>query len=66
MQTFETVAKIREELKEIRGLVNSTTSNRIISLSSNFPVKFPLTTHEDVKVLENYLHSQDNQNFLVR
>lgn len=65
MQTFGEVAKTREELKEIRELVVNTTSTNITTLPSNFPVKFPLKTHEDVETLENYLHSQDNQNLMV-
>lgn len=67
MKTFREIAKTREELNEIRGLVvNATTSKSIISLPSDFPVRFPLQTHEDIKALENYLQPQDNQNFMVR
>ncbi|XP_019698160.1 uncharacterized protein LOC105185700 [Harpegnathos saltator] len=39
-------------------------STDILSLPPDFPVQFPLNTHEDIQVLEHYLDSSEKQNRL--
>ncbi|KAK4884923.1 hypothetical protein RN001_001194 [Aquatica leii] len=64
-QVFIEIKKIREQLKEISGVLKqSVNSCGVINLAEDCPVEFPINTEVDLQNLEKYLCSEQKQNEL--
>lgn len=58
--------KLREEIKEVKGLLKQTRNVTTVSCLPDIPVEFPLERIANLQTLEEYLNSQeDSSNDLV-
>ncbi|XP_025269672.1 uncharacterized protein LOC105257319 [Camponotus floridanus] len=61
-QIFTEIKKVREQVKEIYGILrHSNTQGGILSIPDDCPVEFPLKTREELQLLENYFSSRENK-----
>lgn len=56
---------MREQMKEIHGMLKLKTRSDIPPIYDNFPIEFPLETREKLELLENYFNTFENQNTMV-
>lgn len=58
--------KLREQVKEVYGILKESFNPKgELPICDDFPVEFPLKTHEELQDVENYLSSRQNRNSSV-
>lgn len=57
---FKEVRKLREEIKEVKGLLKQTRNITTVSCLPDIPVEFPLESIANLQTLEEYLNSQED------
>jgi len=63
---FHEISKLREEVKEVKGLLKQSKNCITVNLPNDAPVTFPLNDFESFQILEQYLGAEEKHNDLVR